>query len=182
MLATLLRSSIIMPVAASRAREVLQRTLSNEHGCLCSLTDPPQDGSTLHLTADIISQRGNALDVAQHVVLGPREQFFTAATYGVQYTTVVNITGVLCTLPHGAQLQVPTTALSCCLSCASQPLAAEAGVSALIHLMEVRFSAPPCLCTAGTFMACKLRAGISSQVHCQVFAASLVSPCPQGLN
>ncbi|CAK0735575.1 hypothetical protein CVIRNUC_000603 [Coccomyxa viridis] len=57
------------------------------------LTDPPQDGSTLHLTADIISQRGNALDVAQHVVLGPREQFFTAATYGVQYTTVVNITG-----------------------------------------------------------------------------------------
>ena len=87
-------------IAVSEAHEVLQRTLTERHGCLCSLTDPPQDGSTLHLTADIISQRGNAVDVAQHVVLGPREQFFTAATYGVQYTTVVNITGVHSSLVH----------------------------------------------------------------------------------
>ena len=126
--------------------------LSEKHGYLCSLTDPPQDGSTLHLTADIISQRGNALDVAQHVVLGPREQFFTAATYGVQYTTVVNITGALSvtgepvhatidcsiqsTMPHGAQLQMMATASSCCLRCASQALTAGAGVLALISPME----------------------------------------------
>ena len=92
-LAMLLRSCGMTPIAVSKVHEVLQRISSDRHGCLCSLTDPPQDGSTLHLTADIISQRGNAIDVAQHVVLGPREQFFTAATYGVQYTTVVNITG-----------------------------------------------------------------------------------------
>ena len=93
-LAELLRPCGVIFGAVSGAHEYLQETLSDRRGHLCSLTDPPQDGSTLHLTADIISQRGNAVDVAQHVVLGPREQFFTAATYGVQYTTVVNITGV----------------------------------------------------------------------------------------
>ena len=133
---------------------MLQRTLSERlHGCLCSLTDPPQDGSTLHLTADIISQRGNAVNIAQHIVLGPREQFFTAATYGVQYTTVVNITGALSQLVKRSiqpwtemlraiysapfpQLQMMNTAFYCCLGYASQLLAAETGVPALISLME----------------------------------------------
>ena len=99
-LAILLCSCRIETIAVSEAHEAFQWMLSERHGYLCSLTDPPQDGSTLHLTADIISQRGNAIDVAQHVILGPREQFFTAATYGVQYTTVVNVTGAHSSLVH----------------------------------------------------------------------------------
>ena len=61
---------------------------------LCSLTDPPRGNSTLHLTVEVINQRGNAIDVTPHVLLDPREKFFTAADYGVQFTSFVNLTGV----------------------------------------------------------------------------------------
>ncbi len=65
---------------------------------LCSLTDPPEGNTTLHLKIDIINQRGNSIDVTQHVSVGPRERIFTAADYGLQYTTFVNLTGVLSSL------------------------------------------------------------------------------------
>ncbi len=65
---------------------------------LCSLTDPPEGNQTLHLKIDVINQRGNPIDVTQHVLVGPRERIFTAADYGLQYTTFVNLTGVLSSL------------------------------------------------------------------------------------
>lgn len=61
---------------------------------ICSLTDPPQGNTILHLRISIINQRGNAIDITPHVLLGPRERYFTAADYGVQFTTFVNLTGL----------------------------------------------------------------------------------------
>ena len=63
----------------------------------CSLTDPPRGNDTLHLRVDVTNQRGNAIDVIPHVLVGPREKFFTAADYGVQFTTWVNLTGLYST-------------------------------------------------------------------------------------
>ena len=71
---------------------------------ICSLTDPPQGNTTLHLRINIINQRGNAIDITPHVLLGPRERYFTAADFGVQFTTFVNLTGLSSAYPSSAAL------------------------------------------------------------------------------
>lgn len=75
---------------------------------MCSLTDPPRGNSTLHLRVDVINQRGNSIDVTPHVLLNPREKFFTAADYGVQFTSFVNLTGVVLLLFGPARRSLDT--------------------------------------------------------------------------
>lgn len=61
----------------------------------CSLLDPPLQNETVVTTAEIVSLRGNSIDVTPYVTLQNAHQNFTLADFGTQFVTQVNTTGGL---------------------------------------------------------------------------------------
>ncbi|EIE26769.1 hypothetical protein COCSUDRAFT_59280 [Coccomyxa subellipsoidea C-169] len=65
------------------------------------LLDPPLQNETVVTTAEIVSLRGNSIDVTPYVTLQNAHQNFTLADFGTQFVTQVNTTGLTDIVPGG---------------------------------------------------------------------------------